>query len=128
MNVPPMASTLVLIQYDADESVPLWIIYDIPVTETGLLANISGLEHDGPAPPVGAFETDNLVEGEFGYLGSCREGQETLYRWELYALPGAIGFSVSGNWGIQADQIEDWVLFNSIGMASACHLHELVGP
>jgi Raf kinase inhibitor-like YbhB/YbcL family protein len=95
---------------------PHWAIYNIPPTETGLAAAISGRDITN-TPPGDAVELDNGF-GWNGYLGSCPQGQNQ-YRWRLWALSEEITSNPS-SYGALAAAAEGL----SLEMVEMCHVFD----
>ena len=83
-GVPEGTGSLALIFDDPTfQNYPHWAIFNIPPTETGLAAAISGVGGSGDLPE-GSVELPNMATD--GYFGSC-PGGTNQYRWRLWALP-----------------------------------------
>jgi Raf kinase inhibitor-like YbhB/YbcL family protein len=76
-NVPPKSVSLALIMEDADmtPSYTHWLLYNMPVTTSGIL--------DGDIPPGAVGQT---TDGRLGYAGPCPPQGTHRYVMTLYAL------------------------------------------
>ena len=83
-GAPEGTLSFVLIHDDPDASFfDHWAIFNIPATESGLAAGVSGKGIEGQLPE-GSTQLSNGF-GFPGYLGSCPPVGHT-YRWRLWAL------------------------------------------
>ena len=96
---------------------PHWAIYNIPASETGLAAGISGNNLTN-TPPGDAIELDNGF-GWNGYLGSC-PGGVNHYRWRLWALSSLIDSSSASNYSTLAGAADSVAL----DMVEMCHVFD----
>ena len=120
-GVPAGATHLVLVFDDPDAGdFPHWAIWDIPASETGLAAAISG-EQVPNTPPAGAGEALNGF-GYDGYLGSC-PGSVHKYRWRLWAVDRAVPQEPFGSAFNQFEQVVSFAQNNQVAPpAEMCHL------
>jgi len=120
-GVPAGATHLVLVFDDPDAgNFPHWAIWDIPATETGLAAAISG-ELIPNTPPGGASEATNGFQYD-GYLGSC-PGSVHKYRWRLWAVDQTMPQAPTGSPSGQFAQVVSFAQDNRVGdVARMCHL------
>ena len=93
-----------------------WAIYNIPATETGLAAAISGTGATGSIPD-GAVELDNGT-GDPGYFGSC-PGGINMYRWRLWAMQAELTDHPANFAQLAADADDA-----SIEMVEMCHVFD----
>jgi len=93
-----------------------WAIFNIPATETGLAAAISGRNLTN-SPPGDAIELSNPGGWE-GYLGSC-PGAVNQYRWRLWALDSELDANLN-SFGAVIAAAED----ASIEMVEMCHVFD----
>ena len=99
---------------------PHWAIYNIPPTETGLAAGISG---DGITNtlPAGASELENGFQFD-GYLGSCPCGASpNTYRWRLWALDSDLDSPSSGSSSTQFSSLAAAAEDASLDMLELSH-------
>jgi Raf kinase inhibitor-like YbhB/YbcL family protein len=88
-NAPTDTMTFALVMDDPDAGdFAHWAIYNIPATETGLAAGVSGESIKVHGIPEGAIELENQA-GSIGYFGSCPPAPH-VYQWRLWALREAI--------------------------------------
>jgi Raf kinase inhibitor-like YbhB/YbcL family protein len=116
VDIPAEAAVLVLIFDDPDAgNFQHWAMVNIPATETGLAAAISGNSVTN-TPPGDAYELENGV-GWDGYLGSCPPAPHT-YRWRLWAVsePLPSELSTFADVAAAAESV-------SIDMAETCHVY-----
>ncbi|MCB9679413.1 MAG: YbhB/YbcL family Raf kinase inhibitor-like protein [Alphaproteobacteria bacterium] len=120
-GVPAGATHLVLVFDDPDAgNYPHWAIWDIPATETGLAAAISG-DLIANTPPGGASEAENGF-GWVGYLGSC-PGSVHKYRWRLWAVDTTMPSPPTGSAQSQFQQVVTFAQENRVAdPARMCHL------
>jgi Raf kinase inhibitor-like YbhB/YbcL family protein len=99
---------------------PHWAIYNIPATETGLAAAISGDAVSSDLPD-GAGELENGFQFD-GYLGSCPCGSSpNTYRWRLWALDAELDAPGSGSSASQFSSLAGEAEDASIEMLEMSH-------
>ncbi len=120
-GIPAGATHLVLVFDDPDAgNFPHWAVWDIPVSESGLAAGISG-ENVSSDLPGNAGEATNGFSYE-GYLGSC-PGSVHKYRWRLWAVDATVPSEPTGTPTNQFDQVVAFAQNNRVGdVARLCHL------
>jgi Raf kinase inhibitor-like YbhB/YbcL family protein len=82
-TAPDGAMSYSLVFTDLSNSLIHWVIYDIPVSATGLPADIDKVFM--PPDVAGAKQTLSFNGGVRGYLGPCPPTQHT-YEFKLYAV------------------------------------------
>lgn len=115
-GIPATAAGLVLVFDDPDfNDYPHWAVWNIPATQEGLDAAISGASVSTQLP-AGAVENDS-------YFGSCPPDTHR-YRWRLWAISEAI--SVNANQGDAAlfADVEAAAQAVAVDMVEVCHLYD----
>lgn len=106
-GVPEGTAALALIFDDPTAgNFPHWAIYNIPASETGLEAGMSG-QGVSNSLPDGASELENGFSYD-GYLGSCPcAPTPNTYRWRLWALTEELDEPGPGNASSQFSALAD---------------------
>jgi Raf kinase inhibitor-like YbhB/YbcL family protein len=115
-NAPAGTAAFVLVLDDPDAGdFEHWAVVNIPATEDGLDAGISG-QDIAHTLPGDAYELDNGF-GFTGYLGSCPP-EPHVYRWRVWALSAALDEGIT-----RFSAVENQAGDAALGVAETCHIY-----